>query len=481
VSYHSLLSLDKKSPPRGYPQLTLCIAPPRVSLLRRDPLVLHVVRRMMPRRTMTLKMRLRNRRHQVTVPRSCEIDELKVAALAAFQAADPAAEQHEDLRLVFNGAVLDAAKGLPLVECGVNDGAVILAVPCADRRREIAMRAKVMGAPATTVKLLASARVRDVKRMVVTQLPADIVARYPQLPRWQVFLSRGGCDTEGAQRLGDDETLALHRLADSRSVLFLVPPAGMVALDVALGPVRVRLPDQKERLIGLDGCYKEQLAQCRKELQAQLRREAEREKAAAEREAKRMKRLQQKKLRAQQKKQRQQNKQVEQQPPPPPQQQQLKQRAVGKENAQAKPRARGLARGFLAPAAGARSAPSTPTTSPEPVRPKPLGDAHANAGKGVAPPPTWQQRQIQQQKQRRQQQQQQQRQQQEQQEKKDARQLSTVECAAIFLREAYRRRMGACEVGAFLKSRGLTDAEQRQAFALAASCESGQPAAGNQR
>eukprot|EP01043_Picozoa_sp_COSAG02_P093818 COSAG02_NODE_30311_length_553_cov_1.614537_1_plen_39_part_10 len=33
---------------------------------RRDPIVLHVVRRLMPQRTMRLKLRLRNRRHEVT-------------------------------------------------------------------------------------------------------------------------------------------------------------------------------------------------------------------------------------------------------------------------------------------------------------------------------------------------------------------------------------------------------------------------------
>merc|ERR550537_1800250 len=150
-----------------------------------------------------------------------------------------------------------------------------------------------MGAPATTVKLPASSQVREVKRTVVLQLPADIIARYPQLPRWQVFLSRGGCDSEGspmAQRMGDEETLALHRLEDSASILFLVPPAGMVQLNVTLGPLHVRLPDHKERLIGMDGCYKEQLAQCRKELQAQQAREAERERTQAEREAKRARR-----------------------------------------------------------------------------------------------------------------------------------------------------------------------------------------------
>lgn len=374
----------------------------------RDPIVLHVVRRMLPHRTMKLKLRLRNRRHEVSVQRSCDIDGLKVAALAAFKAKSPSAEQHEDLRLVFNGRVLDAANGLPLVECGVDDGSVILAVPCADRTREIAMRVKIMGAPATTVKLPASSSVQDVKRMVVTQLPADIIARYPQLPRWQVFLSRGGCESKSsqmAQRMGDEETLALHRLNDSATILFLVPPAGMVHLDVALGPLRVRLPDHKERLIGMDGCYKEQLAQCRKELQAQEAREAERERTEAEREAKRARRQaklrRQKKLRAEKKAKHD----AGQSPNDSPSVEGAPRSKAG---------GRGLARGFFAssgtPAPSlasssnprspsgiaprpatvtpARSAPSTPATSPEAVR----------------PPPSWQLQQIQQQKKRRQQQ-----------------------------------------------------------------------------
>ncbi len=351
--------------------------------------MLHVVRRLMPQRTMRLKLRLRNRRHEVTVQRSCDIDSLKVAALAAFKHADPSAEQHEDLRLVFNGAVLDAADGLPLVECGVDDGSVILAVPCADRTREVAMRVKIMGAPATTVKLPASSQVREVKRTVVTQLPVDIVARYPQLPSWQVFLQRGGCDAEGtalsrtAQRMGDEETLALHRLEDSATVLFLVPPAGMVNLNVALGPVRVVMPDHKERLLGLDGCYKEQLEQCRKELKAQQAREAERERTEAEREAKRAKRHaereKKKKLRAQRKATQKSGQQDE---------------TRSGQSAPRRSSGRGLARGFfVCPSSSpAPSAPSTPTTSPESVRPAPS-----------APPPSWQLQQIQQQKRRQQQ------------------------------------------------------------------------------
>lgn len=351
---------------------------------RRDPIVLHVVRRMMPQRTMRLKLRLRNRRHEVTVQRSCDIDSLKVAALAAFKHADPSAEQYEDLRLVFNGTVLDAADGLPLVECGVDDGSVILAVPCADRKREVSMRVKIMGAPATSVKLPASSQVREVKRTVVTQLPVDIVARYPQLPHWQVFLQRGGCDAEGShtvQRMGDEETLALHRLEDSATVLFLVPPAGKVTLNVALGPMRVVMPDHKERLLGLDGCYKEQLEQCRKELKAQQAREAERERTEAEREAKRAKRQaereKKRKLRAQKKAAQKSGQQGE------------------TRDGQSAPRrrsgGRGLARGFfVCPSSSpAPSAPSTPTTSPEAVRPAPS-----------APPPSWQLQQVQQQKRR---------------------------------------------------------------------------------
>lgn len=359
--------------------------------VRRDPVVVHVVRRLLPHRTMSLKLRLRNRRHEVTVPRSCDIDSLKVAALAAFKRADPSAEQHEDLKLVFNGTVLDAANGLPLVECGVDDGSVILAVPCADRTREIAMRVKILGAPATTVKLPASSQVREVKRMVVTQLPSDIIARYPQLPSWQVFLSRGGCGSEGsqtAQRMGDEETLALHRLEDSAAVMFLVPAAGMVNLSVKLGPVLLSLPDHKERLLGLDGCYKEQLEQCRKELEAQQAREAERKRTEAEREARRARRQakRQKKLRSQKQAAQDESRSVESAP---------RKRSGG----------RGLARGFFvgpSSSSPARSAPSTPTTSPEAVRPTPSHPT--KSAESVRPPPSWQLQQIQQQKKRRQQQ-----------------------------------------------------------------------------
>ena len=244
------------------------------------------------------------------------------------------------------------------------------------------MRVKIMGAPATTVKLPASSQVREVKRTVVTQLPVDIVARYPQLPHWQVFLQRGGCDAEGShtvQRMGDEETLALHRLEDSATVLFLVPPAGKVSLNVALGPMRVVMPDHKERLLGLDGCYKEQLEQCRKELKAQQAREAERERTQAEREAKRAKRQaereKKKKLRAQKK--------ATQNSGP------HDETRSGQNAPRRRSGGRGLARGFfVCPSSSpAPSAPSTPTTSPEAVRPTPS-----------APPPSWQLQQIQQQK-----------------------------------------------------------------------------------
>ena len=260
--------------------------------------------------------------------------------------------------------------------------------------------------------------------------------------------------------MGDNETLGLHRLEDSSSVLFLVPAAGMVSLNVALGPMRIALPDHKERLLGLDGCYAAQLAQCRTELKAQLDREADREKAEAERAARRAKRLAKqqaaKKLNAQKKKK------------------ERKEREAGKEN-------RGFARGFLAPAKqtarkpAASSPVASPVASPEP---KPLRAADSN----VVPPPTWQQQQIQQQKKRRLQrqrepeqgqEQQQQRQQQQQQQAPHGgqREMTSVEFAAIFLREAYRRRMPGNEVGAFLTSRGLTQAEQLAAFKLASSAE----------
>ena len=389
-----------RSPPSVFPSRSHPAQTERSALhpVRRDPVVVHVIRRLLPHRTMAVKLRLRNRRHEVTVPRSCDIDSLKVAALAAFKRADPGAQQHEDLRLVFNGTVLDAANGLPVVEYGVDDGSVILAVPCVDRTREIAMRVKILGAPATTVKLPASSQVREVKRMVVTQLPADIIARYPQLPRWQVFLSRGGFGSatpQTAQRMADEETLALHRLEDAATILFLVPPAGMVNLTVTLGPVLLSLPDHKERLLGLDGCYKEQLEQCRKELKAQQAREAERERTEAEREARRARRLakQQKELRSQ--------KQAAQRPG--------RQGQDKSRSAESAPRkrsgGRGLARGFFvgpSSSSPAPSAPSSPTTSPEAVRPT---SSHATkSAESVRPPPSWQLQQIQQQKKRRQQQ-----------------------------------------------------------------------------
>ena len=414
----------------------------------------------MPRRTMMLKMRLRNKSHEVVVPCSCHINELKVATLAVFKAAAPEAKQHEDLKLVFKGAVLDAAKGLPLIELGIDGGCTILAVPCVDRNREISLRAKVMGAPSLKVKLPAAARVVDVKRTLVSQLPADIVARYPQLPRWQVFLSRGSGDAEGVQRMGDDETLALHRLEDSSTVLFLVPAAGMVALSVALGPIKIQLPDHKERLLGLDSCYAPQLAQCRTELKAQLDREADREKAEAERAARRAKRLAKqqaaKKMKAQKKEQPKQHR---------------KEREAGKEKEKENS---GFARGFFAPARS-RKAASSPVASPvASPQPKPLRAADSNVTQLQADlPPTWQQQQVQQQKRRlqRQRQQEQQEKQQRKQPPPGHREMTNVECAAVFLRQAYRRRMPDNEVGAFLTSRGLTQAEQQAAFTLASSVE----------
>ena len=257
----------------------------------REPLVLHVVRRPTSR-TMRLTLRHRRERHAVVVKQSDGPDELRRAGLAALESAG---HRFADLRLVHQGTTLDAAAGLPLVEYGIDDGATILAVPSLGdpRAREVTVRVKVLGAPATLVSVTAAAAVKQVKLEVARKLPKDMVARCRHLATGtsQVFLgSRAGA---GAQRMGDEESLGLHRLEDgaAAAVLFLVPPANRVQMSLKLGPLQTNLVSDKEDLVGLAGCYADQLATCRKELQAQLAREEADARVEARRQARRQKRL----------------------------------------------------------------------------------------------------------------------------------------------------------------------------------------------
>ena len=93
--------------------------------------------------------------------------------------------------------------------------------------------------------------------------------------------------------MGDEESLGLHRLEDGAAVavLFLVPPANRVQMSLKLGPLQTYLVSDKEDLVGLAGCYTDQLATCRKELQAQLAREEADARVEARRQARRQKRL----------------------------------------------------------------------------------------------------------------------------------------------------------------------------------------------
>ena len=87
--------------------------------------------------------------------------------------------------------------------------------------------------------------------------------------------------------------MGLHRLDDgaAAAVLFLVPPASRVQMSLKLGPLQTNLVSDKEDLVGLAGCYSDQLATCRKELQAQLAREEADARVEARRQARRRKRL----------------------------------------------------------------------------------------------------------------------------------------------------------------------------------------------
>ena len=269
-----------------------------------EPLVFHVLCNVSSRRTVAIKVRVRNQRLSVNV---CQCDgpaELRAAVLREINKEER--YKGMDVRLVYRGGVLDASQGLPLVEYGLDDGQTVLAIPHKDPNRSLRVCVKVLDAPAITVDIRASGCALDIKRMVLERLPSDICARVPHLVnrKSQVFVGRIEAGSS-VQKMSDDETVGAHNELgaeeDGNAVLFLVPPAGRVGIELGLGPgMSVCVPESKENMLGLRQCYEESIENCRTELRAQRGREAARAQAERVREERRAARRHKQHLQAKQ-------------------------------------------------------------------------------------------------------------------------------------------------------------------------------------